>query len=66
MHVRLHLGIIGRLGSLGLGDGNIPLCLSFGDSSILLDLVHVVLAQGVDVAVFIGDPLDVAGDDLDA
>ena len=66
MHVRLHLGIIGRLGSLGLGDGNIPLCLSLGDSSILLDLAHVVLTKRVDKAVFIGDTLDIAGDDLDA
>lgn len=35
------------------------------NSSILLDLAHVVLAQGVDKAVFIGDTLDIAGDDLD-
>ena len=32
------------------------------NSSILLDLAHVVLAQGVDKAVFIGDTLDIAGD----
>ena len=66
VHVRLHLGIIGRLGSLGLGNGDIPLCLSLGDSSILLDLAHVVLTKRVDKAVFIGDTLDIAGDDLDA
>ena len=49
------------------GEYNIARLPDFSEfDGILLDLAHVVLTQGVDEAVFIGDPLDVAGDDLDA
>ena len=66
MHIRFYLSVVGGLGGLRLGNGNVTLGFRLGDGGVLLDLTHVVLAQRVDEAVLVGNTLDVAGDDLDA
>ena len=62
----LHLGVVGGLVGVCLGDGHVPVRLGLGNGGVLLDEGGVLRAQILDQAVFILDVLDVAGEDFNA
>ena len=60
----VHPGLVGRLVSLRLLDGNITVGLRLGNGSVFLDAGHVVDTQVVNDAVLVGEGLDVEGNQL--
>ena len=64
--VRQDPSLIGGLVGLRLGNGHIPVRLGLGDGGVLLDEGGVVRTQVPDKAVFVGDILNVAGQNLNA
>ena len=61
-----HLGVVGGLVGVCLGDGHVPVRLGLGNGSVLFDEGGVLRTQILNQAVFILDVLDVAGEDLNA
>ncbi len=64
--VRQNPGLVGLPFRLRLGDGDVPVRLGLGDGGVFLDEARIVRAQVFDEPVFVGDVLDVAGEDFDA
>ena len=66
LHVSLDLSVVGFLGGLCLGDGDVAVSLCLCDGSTLLNLGNIINTQVFNDIVLVGEGLDIEGDHFQA